>query len=98
MDELGGAVGDAGDVAEPQPGELEPLVERGHPRAPLGALGGLGALALGAAAVALGQQLELGGDALLDRRLRAVARLPGLREQRQPRAARDRSPRSAARA
>src|SRR4051794_30396973 len=84
VDQLGNAVRDARDVAEPEPGELEPLVERAHPRPALGALGGVRALALGAAAVALGQHLELGRDAFFDRRAGAVAGLPRLREEPEP--------------
>src|SRR5205823_173964 len=64
VDEVLGAVGDAGRVAQPQPGELEPLVERHRRRAPVRALGLLVALALGALALLDRQQVLLAGDAL----------------------------------
>ena len=77
-DELGHAVGDARDVAQPQAGQLEALVERGLHRAALGALGPLAVLALDALALLLRHELDLLGRARLDllgrRRRRARGR------------------------
>ena len=88
MDDLGRAVGHRRHVAEPQPGELQRLVQGARARAAGGALGRLGALALGALAVARGQVLELLGHARLDGGLRLVAERLGAREDLQPRALR----------
>ncbi len=66
VDELLGAVEQAGDVAEPQAGELQRAVQRAVVRAALGAAARLVALALGALALLGGQQVEVGVDAAPD--------------------------------
>ena len=76
VDDLGRAVGHRRHVAEPQAGELQRLVQRAGARAAGGALGRLGALALGALALARGQVVELLGQARLDVRLRLRRRAP----------------------
>ena len=89
VDEILGAVADAGGVAVPEARELQRQVERGGAGAPLRAAGRLEPLTLGAPALLLGQELELVHDALPDFGFGRVAVVPGLLEDRKPRPRRE---------
>src|SRR5947209_1829101 len=59
VDELAGAVGDAGAVAQPQTGQAQPQIDGRGALAPLGAAQRVLGLAQVAPALALGHELEL---------------------------------------
>src|ERR1700737_2526835 len=84
VDELGRPLGDAGQIAKPEAGQLEALVQRLGLGAARGALDALLPLARVTTAVALGEELRLGLEraAQLGHRLLAVA--PGARQEALP--------------
>src|SRR4051794_29032424 len=81
-----GALDDAADVAQPQRGELQAVVQRAGRRAARRALRALVALALDALALPRRGHLELGRHAPVRLGDRLLARAPGLGEQLAPRA------------
>jgi hypothetical protein len=90
--ELGGSGGDAGQVAEPEAGELEREVDALRARPPAGALGALGVLRLALALLGLGERVELVGEGGLDLGLRRRGAGAGGRQERPPRAIAARAP------
>ena len=97
VDELRNAGGDAGHVAQPEADQLEPVVERGLPRAALGALGPLGALPLDAPLVLLGNELAILGHPLLHRVARVLGDVARALEEDEPRPVRELAAQGAAR-
>ena len=83
--QLGRAGGDAGEVAVPEAGELEPVVERRGLRAALGAARLLADLGLAPLVLLAREELQLLGEPLLVRGARGGAAGGGELEQREPR-------------
>ena len=83
--QLGRAGRDAGEVAVPQAGELQAVVQRGRPRAALGAARLLADLRLALAVLLAREELQLLGEPLLVRRARGRAARRRELEQREPR-------------